>query len=567
VWAVPSTPTTQALVRVSDVQGLAQDQSQNSFEITALQFTSGLVGTNSKNQRDSLTFGAAHGATSGIDTVLDERELPPRSDLTILDLRWNIPGTAGTKIDILDTLTPSDSEETYAIDLQAGQDGLPVTLSWNLLGPGLWRIQDAGTHGAIFRSKMRPNATFTIVDPSVTGIEIVHRLGRKAITSLSGSWNLLSLPLDVTDNRLPALYPTAVSPAFGYEGGYHRSDTLSLGTGYWLKFAAAETTVILGDEVPAETLSVRAGWNLIGASSDTVEIGSLSSTPPGIVTSPFFGYSGSYAPASSLLPSAGYWVRTTQAGTIFRSGTGSYRSKGSVGASHDNFTGFDRLEFTDAVGRRETLYIVDGRGESDTSIARYELPPPPPLEAFDIRFATQRFVERAPVACNSGARERIVLQGIHFPLALHWNVPREGAHRLMLTDDRGGSLVGTHILGGDGTMRIVNDSISALLVVLDRRDGTPGAYRLDQNFPNPFNPSTLIRYSLSEASSVRLTVFDVLGREVVTLVNEKEDPGEYSARWGAPDKPSGLYVYKLVAVPLSGSVGTFVSTRKMLLIR
>jgi hypothetical protein len=83
---------------------------------------------------------------------------------------------------------------------------------------------------------------------------------------------------------------------------------------------------------------------------------------------------------------------------------------------------------------------------------------------------------------------------------------------------------------------------------------------LEQNFPNPFNPATQIRFSLSDPGMVSLTIFDVLGREVSTLVKEYMHPGIYHAEWDASSFPSGTYIYRLTA-------GNFTQTKKLLLVR
>jgi hypothetical protein len=72
----------------------------------------------------------------------------------------------------------------------------------------------------------------------------------------------------------------------------------------------------------------------------------------------------------------------------------------------------------------------------------------------------------------------------------------------------------------------------------------PQRVSLFQNYPNPFNPATDIRYQISEISNVSLKIFDVLGREVSTLVNELKQQGEYTVRWNAEDVPSGVYFYR-----------------------
>jgi hypothetical protein len=83
---------------------------------------------------------------------------------------------------------------------------------------------------------------------------------------------------------------------------------------------------------------------------------------------------------------------------------------------------------------------------------------------------------------------------------------------------------------------------------------------LENNTPNPFNPSTQIKYSLEKAGNVTLTIIDMLGREVATLVNRREEPGEHSVTWNAQNAPSGVYFYRLNA-------GSFVETKKMVVMK
>jgi probable HAF family extracellular repeat protein len=88
----------------------------------------------------------------------------------------------------------------------------------------------------------------------------------------------------------------------------------------------------------------------------------------------------------------------------------------------------------------------------------------------------------------------------------------------------------------------------------------PTQFALDQNFPNPFNPRTTITYDLPKTSYVTLTVYDIFGREVATLVDGTQDPGIKSAEWNAAGVASGVYFYKLQAAD-------FVATKKLLLIK
>jgi hypothetical protein len=88
----------------------------------------------------------------------------------------------------------------------------------------------------------------------------------------------------------------------------------------------------------------------------------------------------------------------------------------------------------------------------------------------------------------------------------------------------------------------------------------PVKFALEQNYPNPFNPSTSIQYRVSSNSQVSLKVYDVLGNEVATLVNEEKPAGSYEVKFDASGLTSGIYFYKLQA-------GSMVETKKMILMK
>lgn len=86
-----------------------------------------------------------------------------------------------------------------------------------------------------------------------------------------------------------------------------------------------------------------------------------------------------------------------------------------------------------------------------------------------------------------------------------------------------------------------------LTPVEELKDIIPKEYKLEQNYPNPFNPSTTISYQIPEESNVILKVYDIIGRELKTLVNEVKDAGIYKTNFNASNLASGIYFYRLEA--------------------
>jgi len=124
------------------------------------------------------------------------------------------------------------------------------------------------------------------------------------------------------------------------------------------------------------------------------------------------------------------------------------------------------------------------------------------------------------------------------------------------------------VLYGDTTFPLGINKISSEV---------PKSFSLSQNYPNPFNPSTKIKFSIApplglpspsrvfdlpggEAEGVRLTIYDAIGREIATLLNEKLNPGTYEVEWDASNFSSGVYFYKLEA-------GDYIETKKMVLMK
>ena len=114
-------------------------------------------------------------------------------------------------------------------------------------------------------------------------------------------------------------------------------------------------------------------------------------------------------------------------------------------------------------------------------------------------------------------------------------------------------------VGENGTiLHTTNGGVS--FVEEEQIDEVPAEFLLMQNYPNPFNPSTKIRYSVPQSSNVIIKVFDILGNEIETLVNEEKSKGTYEITWYAATLPSGVYFYQLKS-------NNYIATKKMVLLK
>ena len=128
-------------------------------------------------------------------------------------------------------------------------------------------------------------------------------------------------------------------------------------------------------------------------------------------------------------------------------------------------------------------------------------------------------------------------------------------------DNEGGFGVNHNFILADGPDIVLNNFFGDFTTSVEKlEDLIPARFELEQNYPNPFNPSTKIRYTITEAGLVTIKVYNLLGQEVVTLLNEEQTSGVYEATFNAEQFSSGIYFYTLTA-------GSFSATKKMILMK
>jgi len=359
-------------------------------------------------------------------------------------------------------------------------------------------------------------------------------------------WNLVGLPLDTTPFPCNGYIDGSL---YSFETGSYlniSTDEMAIGSGYWLRFEEEEECTFSGVPIDNITVSLNEGWNLISGISTSVAINTIIDLNELIVPGTIYGFDGSYIEAEFLDPGSGYWLRST--------GEGEVTLSSSAPLTKSRF--FQPPEHLSAMADANTLTIGGvvlyfGTNIPDKDLLSYSLPPKPPTGAFDVRF-----IDGWRVVKDYGEVE---VMPTTETLTIAYNIMHNsGEHyNWVLTATSGEK----YILENTGELKVP----SAERFTLELKAIVPATFTLHQNFPNPFNPITTLRYDLPSNALVTLNIYDMLGREVAQLVNITQQAGFKSVQWDGSDsmgKPvsAGVYLYKIQA-------GDFVQTKKMVLLK
>lgn len=372
----------------------------------------------------------------------------------------------------------------------------------------------------------------------------------RTITMAEG-WSFVSVPVE-SDATFGALFPEC-SGGFSYTPGngytsLSDGDAVPVGMGIAVQ-CQADTTSVTGT-VPPTTVEVAAGWNLIGSVEDTVSVGAVTASPSGIVTSDFFRLppGQGYTPTAALRPGEAYWVKATEAGTLDLSGAAGTLVAGSETSKNDP-AGVVRLSIADAEGQQYTLRLEEGL--TDRQRSRSELPPVPPGDVFDVRFASGHAAAAFASGKASAPGHAVQLQGATFPVEVRL---KTGGSDRRIEIAAGGE---RHALSAAQPAAQIQESTDRIGVTAAP---TPDEFRLGKASPNPIRRGAELEYTLPEESEVSIAVYDVLGRRVARLVDEKRRTGVHRARIDAGTLPSGKYFVRMRA-------GTFRQTRQLTVVR
>ena len=223
--------------------------------------------------------------------------------------------------------------------------------------------------------------------------------------TVGNGWNIVSVPVVAVNMQSATLFPGASTPAYGYNNGYFTADPLTTAKGYWIKFGAVDTITVFGTKVSPSTIPVVAGWNIVGPLEFNARTAAITSTPSGIIATPFYGYTNGYIVADTVKRGQGYWVKTTQAGTLNLSSAAA-----KIGASNaivvDNWI---HIEIEDNASNKGILYLA----KAEELHGSFELPPPGPSGIFDVRYASNTIAE--PLG---GTAHQVQLNSVTYPVKI-----------------------------------------------------------------------------------------------------------------------------------------------------
>ncbi len=490
------------------------------------------------NGNDSLKLGMSPSGTNGLDTCLGEVPVPPPPPSGVFDCRFILASNEAVKNDFRrDTV----GSTIWRMTFQPSVSGYPITFNWNIASfpsTGGFFLKDEIT-GTLVNVNMRNQSSYTLTNSGITSLKIEYNNITLA-SSVTSGWNIVSVPVRTSDMLYSTLFPGVASQAYTYSNGYVSIAMLSNGTGYWMKFNSNSNFNFTGYPWSPENMIVSPGWNLIGPFDENIPISSILSNPSGIVNSNYFGYTGGYYNPDTLEIGRGYWIRTTMAGYLYKGGADNTPKELAV----NPFDSFTKLVFSSGDDVNASLYL----GNAAQINADYSMPPIPPYGIYDVRFGTDKLVEAL------GGNHILKISSATAETKLR--VYNTGGMKFRIKDGIDGSILDKELT--EGTEIIIPANLNNL--ILETSVAIPLTYELGQNYPNPFNPVTTIKYQIPEEGKVKIAVYDVLGKEIKTLVNDFRPAGAYEVRLDASDLSSGFYFYRMRA-------GSFEEMKKMVVIK
>ncbi len=423
-----------------------------------------------------------------------------------------------------------------------------------------------------------------------------------ATASLAG-WSLVSLPLVPNDSITADIFgSSAYIWMYAQSTGYAQPATVALGNGYWLGTELAKNWYVKGTAKLSDSSvqNLQPGYNLIGNNFvRSVSKSNLfflkassyydfnSAVAAGLISNAIYGYSpSSYSAIDTLTLFGGYWLGVLQSGVQLVE-----KPNASVTIPLAESPGFltSNWELPIKVSTSSLTDNIAMIGIKPTATKEfdplYDAPRPPrcPGGSYLEMYFTHTGGNYPLVLGNKYARDfrDSSSAGWNFAVessqtgnvTLSWDEALlkglDGKLNLRLFDMTGGEVIdmssqAAYTFSYSGARQFMINATTT--GIAESSDLFPANYRLSQNFPNPFNPSTSIRYDLPNRSMVRIAVTNSLGQELATLEQGEKEAGYHEVQWTA-NVASGIYFYHIDAVSVADPNIRFSQTKKMVVLK
>jgi|GEM_PF-1824865 len=534
-----------------------------------------------------LTFGTGVGASAGVDTLFGEMEaanppvtgtfyarfFPPELDANdppfngLIDSRGVTPTPTNgeASLDIRNYRT--NTTLVYCVRFGVGNpSNYPVVVEFDTRdfpnGSQLF-VRD-NVNGTFLSTNMRQALSlggtrryFTIQDPNLNGFCIEYTVPSVVqFPEIHTGWNLVSLPVLPSDARSSFVFPNLASgkPIRFTQNQYVTDDTVRVGAGYFVKYGDILDSTVAGTRVtrihedprlsPFQ-IRVYKGWNTVGGLSvpTTTESAYLNFGPlPGQSLAPTLSAEvyryitdRGYEQASLIIPGYGYWIKVSRDGYYRLSAPPGQLDFGKAAPSSRPYTSLNRLTVSDDAQKVGTLYF----GQTTLAIDndRYELPPVPGADMFDVRFGNNGFVS----ASADVAADRVVnLNGVTYPVVLSVTNPDAD---YVVTDAATGQVLGSFRRGEMSTVTVFNAATKSVKIT----GVASNAMSLGAAFPNPTSSNFSFDINVPGEQNVTVTLFNSFGAEVATLFKGAAK-GKQTVEFSAEGLPAGVYYYKMMTV-------------------
>ena len=405
--------------------------------------------------------------------------------------------------------------------------------------------------------------------------------------NLSQYWSLISLPVIPANFELSYLFPNA-TVAYAFENAtYVQATELENRKAYWLYVPEAEVDTVWGMPFNYYSISVNPPWEMLGG---VYQPAVPLVTPGEIVVMYRFDQTYYTVPSFTMEPGSGYWVNFTEDATTFSLGGdymlagldegGLVSEKNKTGKSVSSESGNWELALNisgEAISAANNFVLTIGRGESSSFLPA---PPAPPdysvwCELYEEEWASGPYFTM--IQPLDSTNETVWLLSIDpngnitppemRTAVVEWDtLSLPGGGVCYIEDCSSGEIIVEDMRAGDSfeiegseTRHFKIIQIPGLEVG-SPNENFPDHYVLEQNRPNPFNPSTNIRYYLRDAGKVKLTVYNIMGEEVAVLVDNTQSAGYHTVNFEGSNLPSGIYFYRLKA-------GDFSDIKKMIIVK